>query len=86
MNKTGLEYLRYRLEIAKECEADSVKIDIEELASALGEVDRIRNDVINEYTNKLEELIKHGIFVSRNDLFEDIQYIAEQIKGGAENE
>lgn len=39
-----------------------------------------RAEAIDEYTYKLEELIKHGIFVSRNGLFEDILNIAEQLK------
>lgn len=38
------------------------------------------NDAIDEFMERLEELIKHGIFISRNGLFEDIEYIAEELK------
>ena len=70
MNKTGLEYLRYRLEIAKECEADLVKIDIEELASALCEVDRIRNE---EREKIIESLLPSDkMIVNRDDFTEDL--------------
>lgn len=55
--------------------------DIDVLSIDLTEHDkRIRAEVVEEYTNKLEDLIRHGIFVSRNELFENILSIATEIK------
>lgn len=36
---------------------------------------------IDEFRERIKELLKHGIFVSRNDLFECITGIAEELRG-----
>ncbi len=42
----------------------------------------IRNKAIEEFAEKLDDLILHGVFDSRNHLHECINEIAESMKGG----
>ena len=51
------------------------------IIEAIEEHDKqIRAEVVDKYTNKPEELIRYGIFVTRNELLEDILAIATEIK------
>lgn len=46
--------------------------------------EEIRAKAIDEFAERLDDLILHGIFDSRNHLHECIHEIAEELKGGAE--
>lgn len=63
------------------------KMDAHELKSRIADMKHeVRANAIDEFAEKLDDLVLHSVFDSRNHLHECIHDIAEQLKAGGNHE